>query len=486
MCDKWRMDDLPDLAKLSVEEKDDLIRVLWPLKARVESLQVGITELTVKVAELEGRLALTSRNSSKPPSTDGLTKPPPKPKSLRVAGQNPSGGQKGHEGHTLKKVDEPDCVEKHRPAAHCDACQRSLSEGVVVESRQVFDLPDLRHKVTEHQVTETKCLCGKVHRGAFPSAVTAPVQYGPRIKAAVVSLTDDHMMPVARTSQVMDDFFGLPISDGTIQVAKEEAAALLAPTVDRIGEACQLTPVLHADETGMRVAGKLHWLHIYATITMTWVACHAKRGTEAFEALGILPVYLGTLIHDGWKPYRELLCKHGLCNAHHLRELTYQFEEMKQVWAEKMIALLVAACREVGAVGGPLPEGRIAYYRSAYEQILVEGEAANPRVSPAPGKKGKTAQSKGFNLLNRLRIYKDDVWRFATDPNTPFTNNIAEQAARMNKVKQKIAGCFRTKDGIDRYCINRSYMATLRKQGGNIYESLVLTFEGKTPQPNFA
>ena len=477
---------LPDLALQSSVEKDALIRELWPLRSRVTSLQEEVASLTIEVAKLKARLALKSHNSSKPPSTDGLGKPAPKPKSLRIAGQKPPGGQKGHAGHTLMRVDSPDHIEKHRPIATCDDCNSKLPEGVLVETRQVFDLPVLRHEVTEHQVWESKCSCGKVHRGTFPPDVKAAVQYGPRIKAAAVCLTDNHMMPLNRTGQVLGDFFDLPMSDGTIQACKEEAASLLSPTVDLIGKACQAAPVLHADETGMRVAGKLHWLHIYATLILTFVACHAKRGAEAFKELGILPDYMGTLIHDGWKPYRELLCKHGLCNAHHLRELTFQFEEMSQAWAGKMITLLVAACHEVGTVAGSLPADRIAYYQSAYEQILTEGEAANPRAPPIPGKKGKTAQSKGFNLLSRLRTYKDDVWRFATDPTVPFTNNVAEQAARMNKVKQKIAGCFRTKKGIDNYCINRSYMATMHKQGANVYESIVLVFMGKTPQPKFA
>ena len=480
------MDDLPDLSRLSVDEKDSLIRELWPLRASVQTLQAETRAFTVEIAELKGRLALTSRNSSKPSSADGLSKPPPKPKSLRVAGQRSSGGQKGHAGHTLKKVDKPDYIEMHGPGKHCDECQSPLPDGVIVEARQVFDLPVLLHEVTEHRITESKCTCGKVHRGVFPVDVTAPVQYGPRSKAAAVSLTDDHMMPVARTSQVMGDFFGLTMSEGTIQTSKKEVASLLTPTVDAIAGACQQTAVLCVDETGMRVAGKLHWMHIMATMTLTWMACHAKRGKDAFDELGMLPLYLGTLIHDGWKPYRELLCKHGLCNAHHLRELTYQFEEMKQAWAKRMIDLLVAACHEVGTVGGPLSANRITYYRSAYEEILVEGEEANPRAPPTPGKRGKTPQTKGFNLLGRLRTYKDDVWRFATDPSVPFTNNIAEQAARMSKVKQKIAGCFRTKKGIDSFCVIRSYIATMRKQEANIYQSLVLTFQGKTPQPKLA
>lgn len=470
------MTDLPDLANLTVKEKDELIL----------ALSIQVQTLTAEVAELKGRLALTSRNSSKPPSTDGLSKPAPKPKSLRIPGRNPTGGQKGHTGHTLKKVEKPDHIKSHSAASHCDECHAPLAGGTVIETRQVFDLPELRHEVTEHQVLETKCSCGKVHRGVFPDNVTAPVQYGPRIMATAVLMTNHHMIPVARTGELIGDLFDLPMSDGTILKANEEARSLLEPTVKTIASALQVAPVAGADETGMRVAGKLHWMHILVTTSLTWMACHTKRGKKAFDDLGILPLFMGTLIHDGWKPYRELLCKHGLCNAHHLRELTYQFEELKQTWAKRMIELLVAACHEVTSVGGPLSKERLAHYHLAYEEILVEGEAANPQAPPTPGKKGKTPQSKGFNLLGRLRNYKHDVWRFATDPGVPFTNNWSEQAGRMSKVKQKIAGCFRTKKGIDTYCTIRSYLATMQKQKANLYQSLVLTFQGKTPQPKLA
>jgi transposase len=343
----------------------------------------------------------------------------------------------------------------------------------------------LRHEVTEHQVVEIRCTCGKVCRGEFPEGVSAPVQYGPRIKAAVVHLTNHHMMPITRTGALMGDFFGLPMSDATVLSANEEAKTRLADTVAAIGDACQAAPVAHADETGMRVAGKLHWMHFLATATLTWVGCHPNRGKKAFEAFGILTGFLGTLVHDGWKPYRELLCKHGLCNAHHLRELTYLFEEMSQAWAKRLIDLLVEVCHEVTAAGGPLRPERIAHIRALYDEILREGEAANPRAPPS-GRRGSTKQSKATNLLARLRNHADDVWRFMTDHGVPFTNNLAEQAVRMPKVKQKIAGCFRTQNGVDTFCVIRSYLATMHKQGENLFHSLTMAFMGHPPQPRFA
>jgi transposase len=477
------MEDLPDLERLSVAEKEDLIRELWPLRALVRQLSEQVAALTLKVADLEGRLAQNSRNSSKPPSSDGLNRP--KPKSQRKAGQKPSGGQKGHPGGTLKKAECPDRIEAHGPPGHCDVCHRPLVDTVVVETRQVFDIPALHHVVTEHQVLEARCPCGQVHRGTFPAEVVAPVQYGPRIKAAVVSLTHHHMMPVARTGALMGDLFGLPLSDATVLAMSTEAGRRLTPIVATMGEVLKTAPIAHADETGMKVSGKLHWLHVLATTLLTWIGCHPNRGRKAFDAFGILTEFVGTLIHDGWKPYRDLACRHALCNAHHLRELTYVFEEMGQTWAADMINLLVAACHEVGVAGGPLSAARITHYRAAYAQILADGEAANPRAPPS-GKRGRTKQSKALNLLDRLHLYADDVWRFMTDHHVPFSNNTAEQAVRMPKVKQKISGGFRTQAGLETFCTIRSYLATLNKQGNNLFQALTLTFQGSPPQPRFA
>lgn len=463
---------LPEPDSLSVAEKDALIRALW---ARVVAL-------TATVEELQGRLAKNSRNSSKPPSSDGLNRP--QPKSLRPCGERSTGGQKGHTGHTLKRVAQPDRIETHAPASHCDACHRPLGLAAVVETRQVFDLPPLRCAVTEHQVLEVQCLCGKVHRGTFPAAVSAPVQYGAHAKAAVVQLTHHHMLPLARTGELMDDLFGLPMADATVLAIQAEAQVLLAPTVAAMGEALKAAPVAHADATGMRVAGKIHWLHVLATPQLTWLGAHPKRGQQAFDAFGLLIAFVGTLIHDGWKPYRELACQHGLCNAHHLRELTYVFEQLGQAWAQCLFDLLRAACHEVAAVGAPLPAERIAYYRTNFNQILTTGEAANPRAPPS-GQRGRTKQSKALNLIDRLRLYADDVWRFMIDPAVPFTNNLGEQAIRMPKVKQKVSGGFRTAGGLDNFCTIRSYLATMHKQGTNLFNALTLTFQGTPPQPRF-
>lgn len=475
------MQDRSSLNQLSVDQKDELILMQ---QAQIESLQKA-------VAALQARLNLNSTNSSKPPSSDGLNRP--KPKSLRKSGGRASGGQEGHPGQTLCQVATPDRLVTHAPPERCDACQRRLGAAVVVETRQVFDLPRLGFEVTEHEVTQASCRCGKTHRGQFPDSVSAAVQYGPQALAAMVHLNQHHMVPLKRTATLMGEFFGLKVSEATVLKASTEAGQRLTPTVAAIAQAFLLQPTVHADETGLRVARTLHWMHVLATQSLSWVACHTNRGGAAFEALGILPKFKGTLIHDGWKPYRALECSHGLCNAHHLRELTYVFEELGQAWAGDMIELLTHANHTDNArrADATLPDYTAPAYvqevrdlRGLFEAILDQGNALNPRAS-ASGKRGATKQSKAANLIQRLREYADDVWRFMAQPNVPFTNNIAEQAVRMPKVKQKISGCFRTIEGANTFCVIRSYLATMHKQGANLFDSLVQTFRGATPQPCF-
>ena len=292
---------------------------------------------------------------------------------------------------------------------------------------------------------------------------------------------------------LMEDFFGLPLSQATVLKASQAGAEILRPTVQDIGQAAVASAVLHADETGMRVAKKLHWLHVLATDTLTWIDCHPKRGTEAFADLALLEQFQGVLVHDGWMPYKALQCQHALCNAHHSRELTYLFEEQGQAWAGDMIELLTHANHtdNVNCADGQAPnydtpkyQDQVRELRELYDAILAQGEAANP-IALSTGKRGRPKQSKATNLLGRLRQYSDDVWRFMTEANVPFTNNLAEQAVRMPKVKQKVSGCFRTIEGAQTYCVIRSYAATMHKQGANIFESLVAAFKGATPQPNF-
>ena len=469
------------LSQLSHAEKDALILMM----------QEQIASFHKMADQLQSRLNMNSRNSSKPPSSDGLNKPAPK--SLRVAGHRPTGGQKGHPGSTLRQATQADQIVVHDIPDHCQACQSKLAFAYVGETRQVFDLPVLEFEVTEHHAMQAICSCGQVHTGEFPAGVNASVQYGPRAQAAMVHLNQNHAVSIQRTAALMQDFFGLPVSQASVVRATQTGARLLQPTVQAIGQAAVASAVLHADETGLRVQKKLHWLHVLATHTLSWMGCHPKRGSEAFDALALLQQFKGVLVHDGWMPYKALQCEHALCNAHHLRELTYLLEEQNQAWAGDMIELLTHASHldNVNCAGDQSPNYDAKNYqfqvrdlRDLYGAILAQAQSDHPMV-PSTGKRGRPKQSKATNLIGRLRDYSDDVWRFMTQPNVPFTNNLAEQTVRMPKVKQKVSGCFRTMQGAQAYCVIRSYCATMHKQGGNVFEALVAAFKGTPPQPCF-
>jgi len=261
------------------------------------------------------------------------------------------------------------------------------------------------------------------------------------------------------------------------------AAKTLAPAVERIKEHVIASPVVCADETGMRVGGGLSWLHVAVTQTLSWMGIHHKRGSLAMDEFGVLGAVTGTLVHDGLGSYWIYDCDHSLCNAHHLRELTYVVEQFAQPWAKAMIDFLLKANQEVKAeAGAGLSQQRQTDLRAQYDAIVLAGQCANP-PKPASGRRGRTAQAFPVNLLRRLHDHADAVLRFTQDPNVPFTNNLAEQTMRMLKVKQKVSGCFRTCEGSRNFCTIRSYLATLAKQGHNLLHAIVLTAQGKPPDP---
>ena len=419
--------------------------------------------LKERVAELERRLGLNSSNSSKPPSSDGLRKPPV---SLRVQGKNPSGGQKGHKGHTLTQVSDPDEVILHT-VENCAVCQAYLKEtrAVSVTKRQVFDIPTPRIEVTEHQAEVKLCACGHINRAAFPEGIQAPVQYGSRVKAFAVYLSVQQLIPEDRLQTVFSDLFSLPISTATLASINNEIGEKIAPLQESVLEALKKADIKHLDETGFRIGKKLQWLHVISNPFATHYRACEKRG-DLLENLE------GILVHDHWKPYFQLQnVKHALCNAHHLRELKALEDFEKEPWASKMSRLLCVSSR----LKDP-PRARIL---ELYDQIVAEGLAFHEQQPPL-GKLHKKKR-KGHNLVLRLRDFKDCVLRFLEVQAVPFTNNQAEQDIRMMKVKQKISGGFRASQGADTFCIIRGFLSTCRKQGLNLFHSLSNTIAHSPP-----
>jgi transposase len=471
----------PDLTQLSVAQKDALILDLFD---RIDALMQTVQGMQHRIDTLESQLRKDSHNSHKPPSTDGFKKVP---RSLRKASGRKPGGQAGHDGSTLKFALQPNVVITHPLASRCERCgQRLQTEGLSPIRRQVFDVIKPVIQVTEHRGFETHCTCGQYHCSAFPVEAAAPVQYGPVIKGALVYLTQQQLLPMERTTQVVEDLYGVALSAGTVPTYIAQAAARLTPSYERIARAIRQQPVVHFDETGQRAQARRRWLHVAGTERLTWYFTHDKRGQLAMDESRILPRFKGVAVHDGWASYRDYDCTHALCNAHHLRELIYLEETTRQPWTRAMIDFLCAAKQEADEARNrqiPIGRKRLAHLRQRYESILRTGERANPLSSIRKGARGRVKQTPAVNLLKRLRQHSEDVLRFLEDLAVPFDNNQAERDIRMPKLKQKTSGCFRTITGADAFAVIRSYTATLRKQGRDVFDALVGVFQNQVADP---
>ena len=358
---------------------------LEQLRQENSALRDQVALLSERISVLEAKLAKDSHNSHLPPSSDRFQR---QPKSLRKKSGKKPGGQAGHGGNTLKLSETPDQVIVH-PVEHCQHCQRDLREveSLHVERRQVLDLPPKRVVVIEHQAQQKCCpTCHQISSAAFPQDVRAPIQYGAALGAVGVYLVQQQLLPYERASEVIEDLLGPPMSVGTLQGLVARCAEQLEPVEQQIKAALSRAEVLHQDETGLYVAGQRHWMHVSATEHLTHYAVHRKRGKEALDAIGILADFQGVSVHDGWRSYWQYLCQHGLCNVHHLRELTFLEEERQQAWASEMKELLLeskAAVEQARAEGrSSLHPLEVADWKARYQALLAEGYLANPPDPP--------------------------------------------------------------------------------------------------------
>jgi transposase len=446
-----------------------------------------------RIQALEDRLAKDSHNSNQPPSSDGLNKPAPK--NLRKRHGRHKGGQPGHVGYTLKAVAHPDRIEVHR-VQQCHLCGASLEqvEASGRERRQVFDLPQVQIEVTEHQVEIKRCpQCGETNRAEFPAGITQPVQYGPEIKAQAVYLHQYQLLPLERVSETLADLYGQPLAQGTILAACLEAAERVQPVNAAIQtHLSQQAEVVHFDETGMRLAGKLCWLHSASTQRLTYYAIHAKRGKQATDEIGILPRLQGWAVHDGWKSYfRYAHLRHALCNAHHLRELEFLQERYPQAWQPKLADLLIKIKEAVSAARlsqSALTPEQLRAFQRRYKRLIAQGLRANPLPQKSleqAHQRGRAKRSPPRNLLERLQEHQQAVLAYMYDFEVPFDNNQAERDLRMAKLKQKVSGCFRSAQGAQVFCQLRAYLSTARKNRQPILGVLRSAFAGEPYWPPF-
>lgn len=452
-----------------------------------------IVELQVRVKTLEEQLARNSRNSSKPPSSDGLRKPIPQSsdnrRKKRTGAKRKPGAQQGHKGHGLQPVDDPAHIIVH--AVHeCEQCgHRSNTEPALdYEARQVFDIPAVQIEVTEHRAQIKECPdCGALSKAAFPQDVASPTQYGPRVKATAIYMKVYQLLPYGRICEFFGDLFALELSGGTLVNIIKDCAKRVKPAVEQIRQNLITTPVGCFDETGCSVKGKRIWLHVACSEALTYYAIHDKRGREAMDEIGILPNFKGRAIHDFWKSYLAYDCSHGFCGAHLLRELIFVYEVQNHRWADNMIDCLldikeaVEQAKEKGRTdcGDQTPK-----LRARYDRIVKRGFAENP-LSEVPSvdrngkrKRGRPKRTEAQNLLLRFRDHPKQILAFLYDFDVPFDNNLAERDLRMMKTQQKISGTFRSPDGGKHFCRIRSYLSTVRKQSMNVIGVIHDVFAG--------
>lgn len=458
--------------------------------ALVEGLLDRIDALDERVSHLESQSNKTSRNSHKPPSSDGFKtyQRPPRKKSRRS-----SGGQKQHPGQTLKWSETVDVVVNH-PVTHCQGCHQSLLDEPVSHRtvRQLHELPPLSLQIVEHHGEEKYCPhCGLLNRAHFPAEVCAPIQYGSRVKGLVNYLLQGQLLPSGRVQELLAEVYGYHLSEGSLYSFRRDCAQRLKDITPQIKTALSASPVLHCDETGLQVMGKRHWLHTASTQTLTYYFVHEKRGKAALDAMDILPDFNGVSVHDGWHSYRQYDCDHALCNAHHLRELQAIIEQTPQPWAHRILKLLRQIHRTVKRAKQQghqsLSPRQVSCFTTQYRTWIKSGFRQNrppPINSQGPKSKGRVKQSPAKNLLDRLHRFQESVLRFMTDFRVPFDNNQAERDLRMMKLKQKISGTFRSMKGAEEFCQIRGYISTLRKQNIGVLDALTQLFQGKPIVPS--
>ena len=476
-------------AELAVAQAE-LVRSREQLGAAVE-----------RIAELEAQVSRTSKNSSQPPSADGLSKGGPKPRSLRKKTGRRPGGQDGHEGTTLARVARPRYEVRHEPAC-CGGCGNGLTGAPVtgVERRQVFDLPPVKVEVTEHQLIERQCGCGHQSKGTAPAGVDAPVQYGSRLTAIVLYLYGGQFLSKSRTAMALAELFGIPLSSGTVAAMARRAADGLASFTAQVRDRLAGAEVVHFDETGFRVAARLHWVHVATSPAWTLIICHARRGLEGIRALGVLPRFAGVAVHDAWAPYDTFTRSapgpaltpagaaaageqpggpvHQLCTAHVQRELQAVADtagDGRWCWAAQ-------ACDALVKLQGMVADA-IAGGRDPLDAAAVAQQTACLRSAARIGLSQTRARSaplmRKHNALARRLINREaDYLRFLTDWRVPPDNNAAEREIRMIKVRQKVSGGMRTLTGAEQFCAIRSYLATAAKHGTCFFEALVMLAEG--------
>lgn len=452
--------------------KVELPETIEECHSLIKNLLLVIEKMQAEIDELKARLNQNSQNSSRPPSGDGFNQPKV---AFKRSKKRRKGGQAGHRGKTLKRVAEPDAVVDCEPSV-CECGEtRWTAESEIVDSRQVFELPEPRLEVTEFRRIKRKCGCGRTVCGEFPEEVTAPVQYGERVQAMVSLLSVHGCLSYGKIGVLFADLYNYELNTATCQKMVNKTAQ--AMPMEALKAEIRQAEVVNFDETGMKENGKTKWLHTASTDNLTYQFVHRKRGQEAMRSeYSILPQFVGIGVHDCWESYFTFPgMEHAICNAHILRELTGIIENTESKWGLEMRELLLEMYRKSDCGKGIIKE--IGGFERRYDKIIKAAEEEEPPPEKVH-RKGKLKRTKGRNLMERLKKHKEAVVRFATRAEVPFTNNQAERDIRPAKVKQKMSGGFRAESGSDSYCRIHSFISTLRKQSRQVFQELVSVIKG--------
>jgi transposase len=436
-----------------------------------------VVELILAVF-LEKKTRKSSKNSSLPPSQT--------PKDETATSNSNGKGRKVSGSVSNTRTKETVSIAK---VTICDTCGVPLDETPCHGHERRTKIDIVFEKVVEHIDAEIKRCpnCEATVKGDFPQDMPGPLQYGNGIKAFAIHLIISQMVALNRVQKQISAMIDTVISEATLlKFVWRLHLALETWEADAIADLLQ-APSLHVDETSLRVDRKNHWIHVYSFGGTTLKFLHLKRGSEAIVGLGIIPRYGGTIIHDCWASYLSYEhCGHGLCGSHLLRELTFIVDSNQYKWALNMKKLLLETCRIVAKREEKCVTAQeYANLQKRYRNILTRGGKELPEIPPKPkGKRGKMAKSDAHNLWERLRKYETAVLLFAKVPHVPFTNNRAERDLRMAKVKQKISGCFRSKQYAEAYCRISSYLQTMAYRGVNPLLAIQLALAGEIPEEN--
>ena len=475
---------LMDQNQQLIDQNNQLNENISEANKQIADLTAQIEALTQKIADLTEKKNKNSNNSSKPPSSDGLNKPNKK-RSLREKTDKKQGGQPGHEGHHLEIIGEPDEVIELKPK-QCQSCpnwENCKGNACIGEKRYRVDIKVVQ-TLERYDRIDVECpLCGKELQGEFPEDIKGEIQYGTYISALLVVLSTVGAVSTNRIREIFSAILNLPISKGTIVTMVSRCAKKAEPLLRTIKARLINAPILNLDETGTRVEGKLGWVHCACTTKYTLLELCSKRGFVGMEEMGVLPNFKGIAQHDCWKSYWEYDVKHAVCNSHILRELNGITENYpEQGWAGNFKALLktMKATKDILIFNGETEALKyyVDLYERQYDEIIKKGYEKNPLKPKEPGKRGVQKKGKIRALIERLENYKAEVCLFFRNFNVEFDNNQAERDVRNVKVKTKVSGCFRSKDGLKDYLAVMSVVGTARKHGKNAFQTILNIFNG--------